>query len=282
MSVTPIGARSRGERHTALSTESSGRARREWVDRERALVTAARSGCERDRRDLVNAFLPRIAGLARDYRGVQAVSREELMQAGVLGLLRALERYDPSRSNQFWTYARWWVRQAMQELVSSLKGAVVLSDRAQRQLASVNAARREHVQSRGCEPSTRDLAATTGLRAAQITMLIGAGQPAHALDERTDNQRGGGRPLAEALRDPAGGDAFEHATLRVAARALPAVLATLTPRELAIIRGRYGFDGEQRSLGELAAELRVSTERVRQIEQVAMRKLRESCDAAAA
>jgi RNA polymerase sigma factor (sigma-70 family) len=204
------------------------------------------------------------------------------MQAGVLGLLRALERYDPTRSNQFWTYARWWVRQAMQELVSSQNCAVVLSDRAQRQLARINAARREHVESLGSEPSTRDLAATTGLRAGQIMMLVGAAQPAHALEERTDNQNGAGRALVEVLRDPAGGDAFEHATLRVAAGALPAVLATLTPRELAIIRGRYGFDGEQRSLGDLAVELRVTTERVRQIEHVAMRKLRESCDAAAA
>jgi DNA-directed RNA polymerase sigma subunit (sigma70/sigma32) len=88
--------------------------------------------------------------------------------------------------------------------------------------------------------------------------------------------------LAESLRDPAAEDAFEHATLRVAAGALPAVLATLTPRELAIVRGRFGIDGAQRSLHGLAAELCVSTERVRQIEQVAMRKLRESCDRAAA
>jgi RNA polymerase sigma factor (sigma-70 family) len=263
-------------------TETSGRPDGDWATRERALVAAARSGSDRDRRRLVDAFLPRIAGLARDYRGVRAVSREELMQAGVLGLFRALERYDSTRSNQFWTYARWWVRQAMQELVSSLNFAVVLSDRAQRQLASVNAARREHLQSRGREPSTHDLAATTGLRPAQITMLIGATQPPYALDERSDGHSGAAPALVEALRDPAGGDGYEHATLRVAARSLPAVLATLNPRELAIIRGRYGFDGEQRSLRDLAAELSVTTERVRQIEQAAMHKLRESCDAAAA
>ena len=70
-------------------------------------------------------------------------------------------------------------------------------------------------------------------------MLIGATQPAHALDERSDGHRGATPALLEALRDPAGNDAYEHATLRVAARSLPAVLATLNPRQLAIIRGRW-------------------------------------------
>jgi RNA polymerase sigma factor (sigma-70 family) len=251
-------------------------------EHERVLVLAARGGGEREREELIEAFLPKIGGVARDYRGVRAVSRDELMQAGVLGLLRALERYDPSRANNFWTYARWWVRQAMQEVVSSLNGVVVLSDRALRQLARVNTARRDHMQSKGCEPSTRDLAAITGLPPAQVALLVGAAQPAQAFDERADPERPWGRPIAESLRDPAGEDPFEHATLRAAAGALPAVLATLTPRELAIVRGRYGMDGEQRSLRNLAAELSVTTERVRQIEEVAMRKLRESCDTAVA
>jgi RNA polymerase sigma factor (sigma-70 family) len=106
-------------------------------------------------------------------------------------------------------------------------------------------------------------------------MLVAASQPAQTLDARLDPRAS---PLVESLKDPAGEDAFEHATLRAAARALPAVLATLTPRELAIVRGRYGMDGERRSLGELGAELHVSPERIRQIEREAMRKLRESFD----
>jgi RNA polymerase sigma factor (sigma-70 family) len=231
-----------------------------------------------ERDEFVEAFLPHIAALAREYRAVRAVSREELMQAGVLGLLKALERYDPERANSFWTYARWWVRQAMQELVSSLNGVVVFSDRALRQLARVNAARHDHLQAQGREPSTEDLAAVTGLPPAQVTMLLGAAQPPRAFDERPGLDRPRAHSLAESLRDPAAEDPFEHATLRVAADALPAVLATLSPRELAIVRGRFGIDGARRSLHGLAAELRLSTERVRQIEQAAMLKLRESCD----
>jgi hypothetical protein len=129
----------------------------------------------------------------------------------------------------------------MQELVSSLKGAVVFSDRALRQLARVNAARHDHLQTQGREPSTRDLAILTGLPPAQVTQLVGAAQPRQDFDERADVERPRAHSLAESLRDPAPEDAFEHATLRVAADALPAVLATLTPRELAIVRARFGM-----------------------------------------
>jgi RNA polymerase sigma factor (sigma-70 family) len=248
---------------------------------ERAVVEAAQRGDGRERGELVRAYLPRIAGIARDYRGARAVSREELMQSGVLGLLCALERYDADRGTKFWTYAQWWVRRAMQELVSALNNPVVFSDRALRQLTRVNAARRDHVQSRGCEPSPADLAAITGLKPTQVAMLIGAAQQAQSLDDRSDPELTPARASIESLPDPAGEDPFEHATLRAASRVLPAVLATLDPRERVIVGGRYGIDGDPRSLRDLAAELSLSPERARQIEQVAMRKLRESCDGTA-
>jgi RNA polymerase sigma factor (sigma-70 family) len=248
---------------------------------ERALVLAASVGGERKREELIELLLPRIGGIARDYRAVPSITREELMQAGVMGVLKALARFDPRRENQFWTYAQWWVRQAMQELVSSLTHAVVLSDRATRHLARVKAAHREHVQARGQEPSMRELAAHTGLKPAHVTMLIRASQPARAFNVEADTEAPRTLPLAESLPDEASEDPFEHATLRVAARALPAVLATLTSRELTVIRGRYGFDGEPRAASELAAQLRVSVQRVRQVEQAALRKLQESCDVTA-
>ena len=246
---------------------------------ERSLVLAAKESRGQARAELVDVFLPRIGSVARRYRDVRAVSREDLMQAGVVGLLNALERYDPSRENHFWAYASWWVVQAMQELVSSLSNVVVLSDRALRQLSRLKAARLSHMQAHRREPSNRDLAAITGLPTAQVSRLVVATRPARALDQGADADDPGARPLTETLRDPAAEDALENATLRLAARVLPAVLATLTPRELAVVRGRYGIGGDQRSLRELATELSLSGERVRQIEQIAIGKLRDSCDA---
>ncbi|HEY1515750.1 MAG TPA: sigma factor, partial [Solirubrobacteraceae bacterium] len=94
-----------------------------------------------------------IASVARAYRRSTAVGREELTQEGVVGLLRALDRYDPDRGVPFWGYAAWWVRQAMQQVVSELSAPMVLSDRALRQLARVKHAQRRFEQTSGREPS---------------------------------------------------------------------------------------------------------------------------------
>ena len=87
---------------------------------DRELVLAAKECRGEARGALIEAFTPLIGNVARGYRGASGVGRAELMQEGVVGLLRALERYDPELETPFWAYASWWVRQAMQQLVSEL------------------------------------------------------------------------------------------------------------------------------------------------------------------
>ena len=96
---------------------------------ERELVLAAKE-CRGEARDaLLEAFTPLIGTVARGYRGASEVGRGELMQQGMVGMLRALQRYDPELETPFWAYASWWVRQAMQQLVSELGRPVVVPDR---------------------------------------------------------------------------------------------------------------------------------------------------------
>src|SRR5690349_1319187 len=117
------------------------------------LVLAAQRNEAGARDELVNAYMPLVGAVARDYRYARAVDRAELMQDGVVGLLRGLERYDASLGTPFWAYASWWVRQAMQKLVAELSGPVVLSDRALRQLARIRDARRAFITAHRREPS---------------------------------------------------------------------------------------------------------------------------------
>jgi RNA polymerase sigma factor (sigma-70 family) len=122
---------------------------------ERRLVQAAKGGDRQAREQLVEAFLPLIAGVARVYRSSGGIKRTELMQEGVVGLLRALERYDPGLEVPFWGYATWWVRQAMQQLVAELTRPMVLSDRALRQLSQLKRAHGEFVQEQGASRPRR-------------------------------------------------------------------------------------------------------------------------------
>jgi DNA-directed RNA polymerase sigma subunit (sigma70/sigma32) len=128
-----------------------GRSGRLPASLERELVAAAVAGDGDARAALVEAFLPLIGSVARNYRASRQITRVELMQEGVVGLLRALERFDPSSSVPFWAYASWWVRQAMQQLVSELSRPVVLSDRALRQLSRIKEAHSAHQRQTGHE-----------------------------------------------------------------------------------------------------------------------------------
>ena len=125
------------------------------------MLAARANAAERTR--LVEEYKPRIRNVARAYRHSPGVDPGELVQEGVVGLLRALERYDPELGTPFWPYAAWWVRQAIQRLISERCSPIVLSDRALRQLARVRRARQVWVQAHAREPTLGELAEATGM-----------------------------------------------------------------------------------------------------------------------
>jgi RNA polymerase primary sigma factor len=239
---------------------------------ERALILRAKAGGPRDREELVDWFAPMIASVARAYRR-SAVDREELTQEGVVGLLRALERYDPERGVPFWGYAVWWVRQAMQQVVSELSRPIVLSDRALRQLARIKGAQRQFEQAHRHEPSPLELAPLVGLPRWQIESLTRADRNTRGLDEPAVGERSKGTSLAELLADVPAQDAYERVDQRELASTVPNLLAHLDERERTIIRSRYGLDRPAQTLREVAPKLGISAERVRQIEHDALEKL---------
>jgi RNA polymerase sigma factor (sigma-70 family) len=238
------------------------------------VVLAAKQGGSRERQQLIDAFMSSIAGIARLYRRSSAVEWQELTQEGVVGLLRALERYDAEMGVPFWAYASWWVRQAMQQLVSELSRPLVLSDRALRQLARIKDAQRRIEQTSRREASTDELAEVVGLPRPQVESLICTERTARGLDEPSRPDAGEGTTLGELLADPVAEEPYERVPYRVMAADLPSLLAELSERERAVICARYGIGREEETLREVAGGLGVTAERVRQIEQDALGKLR--------
>jgi RNA polymerase sigma factor (sigma-70 family) len=244
---------------------------------EAELIAAALRGRPGARARLTETFTPLIGQMARAYAGVRGVDRAELMQEGVVGLLRALERYDLDQGTPFWAYASWWVRQAMQQLVSELSRPVVLSDRAMRELARMRAARRELAGASGREPTRQEIAAASGLSLEQVDRLISVERRPWALDERRNGPDGPGPQVEELLPDPRAEDAYDEVVLRLDALALPRLLGRLSARQCRVIAGRFGFGGRPRTLRELGGELGMSAERVRQIEQGSLEEMRSAC-----
>jgi RNA polymerase primary sigma factor len=248
-----------------------------WDERRFQLVLAAQRRENGKREELIDEFMPLVGGVARLYRGSSAVNRTELMQQGVVGLLEALERYDPELGTPFWAYASWWVRQAMQQLVAQLGRPVVLSDRALRELARLAAEQRRFVQEHAREPTLCELAEAAEMPVAHLQRLQVANRQARGLEEPLGGDPGSST-FADVLCDPEAEDPYERVPQRATADQVRFLLDTLDDRERAIVRGRFGLDCPQSTLRELGSRLGVSAERVRQIEQRALDKLQiQSC-----
>src|ERR1700761_5965980 len=169
---------------------------------ERALVAEAQRGDRVAREALVSAYMPLISGAALAYRPVAAIQRDELTQEGVVGLLRALERYELDRGVPFWAYAAWWVRQSMQQVVSELSRPLVLSDRAMRQLARIRATQRQFEQAQLREATSSELAAIVAIPRAQVESLLNTERAPRGFDEAAGPD-GSDRPaVSDLLSDP--------------------------------------------------------------------------------
>jgi RNA polymerase primary sigma factor len=243
---------------------------------ERGLVERAAGGDPRARERLIDVFWPRIAAVARIYDRLPSVNRAELMQEGVAGLLIGLRCYDPSREVPFWGYAAWWVRQAMQRLVAEVTGPVVLSDRATRYLVRVRRARQQHLQATGQEPSTAQLAQLTRLDRQQIDQLISVERAPRGLDEPLTTDDASSAKLSDCIADPHAEDPYERVLDRLGIDDAASLPDGLRARERHVIRSRYGIGRPVQTLQELAEELHITAERVRQIQERALDQLRSN------
>lgn len=242
--------------------------------RERTLVLAAAGGDVSARERLVLTFMPAIGSVARLYRGSPGVERAELMQEGVVGLLRALERYQPGMGTPFWAYASWWVRQAMQDLVSDVTRPIVLSDRALRAMARVKRARQAHAQLNMREPSSAELAEATGLPLAQVETLLTLEQAPRSLEEPLRGDTAAGATARELLVDPVGEDDYERIVEHAGVEEIRTLTELLDERERKVLYEHYGLDRKPQTLRQIGSHLGLSAERVRQIEQHALAELR--------
>lgn len=242
---------------------------------ERNLVIAAECGDAAACRRLVETFLPAIASLARGFEGSR-VERRELLQEGVAGLLFAARRYDAELDTPFWAYAKFWVRKAMQELVAELARPVALSDRAARDLSRIRRVRNEHLQGTGKEPTAEQVSAATGLARTQVESLLATERMPRGLEDPVRGDDPSSPTIGETIVDPIAERAYENVLDGLEVHGVLDLTDGLEDRERSVIRSHYGLGQEPRTLSEIGAGLGLTAERARQIEAVALSKLREA------
>jgi RNA polymerase primary sigma factor len=217
------------------------------------------------RQRLVSANLGWVITLARRSQG-SAVTLDELLQAGVIGLLLAVEHFDPARG-RFTTYATFLVRQEIHRAIEDAGPGLRVRLKVRREAAQVHAARRELSEVLERPPTHDEIATATGLSVAAVRRVLPLGLAPTSLD-------GDDRPLASLLEDPQA-RVEEQVLAKARASAARVLLGALTPHQERVMRLRFGLDdGEIRNRAEVGRLLRVSRERVRQIEVEALERLK--------
>ena len=239
------------------------------------LSRKARSGDARARRRLIEKNLRLVISVAKKYRGM-GLPFEDLIQEGNLGLMKAVKRFDPEMGNRFSTYATWWIRQTVGRALADKGRTVRMPVHMGEKLRKLARNRAELTSELGREPTDAELAGRLGWAEEETRFTTTLLADATSLD-RPVNAEEGAAELGEFVVDERVSRVAEEVVERAEAARLFELLAHLPERARQVLIRRYGVDGgEPATLRELAEELGVSRERVRQLQREAEHRLRGS------
>jgi RNA polymerase nonessential primary-like sigma factor len=241
-------------------------------DRQRELRALIRDG-HVAKNHLLEANLRLVVSLAKRYTG-RGMPLLDLIQEGNLGLIRAVEKFDYTKGFKFSTYATWWICQAITGGMVEQGRTIRLPVHLVEQVNKLARIKRDLHQQLGREATNEELAKESGLTPEKVVDLLDHARDPVSLDMPVGTEEDA--PLGDFIEDSDATDAESAVISGLLQDDLRRVLATLDPREQAVIRLRYGLeDGQPRTLDQIGKQFGLSRERVRQIEREVMSKLRQ-------
>ncbi len=228
------------------------------------------------RQKLVESNLRLVVFMSRKYEERTTLPILDIVQEATIGLLRAIDRFDPARGHRLATYATWWIRQSINRAIADQGRSMKLPAQLSQAIMKLQKLQRALSQEHGRSPSRQELATASGMSVLQVEEALRAAQSMLSLEAPVGGDED--FELGESLQGGEGNEPASNLTRSELKREVEEVLESLSERERLILEKRFGMGDFQstgpQTLEDVAAQLNLSRERVRQLEIRALRKLR--------
>jgi RNA polymerase primary sigma factor len=238
------------------------------------LAALIKKGDQDARTRMIKANLRLVVKIAQDYSNY-GLPLMDLISEGNIGLMKAVERFDPAKGGKLSTYGSWWIKQSIKRALANQSKTIRLPVHMVDKIAKLRRVMTLLAESYGREPTDEELCGETGMAPKKLSLLKRAAQRPTSLDSPVgDDERSS---FAEIIGDEHAENPFEVLSDKNMLNQIDSLLEVLDERESKIIEARYGLCGKTAmTLEEVGSELKVTRERIRQLQNIALDKMRKS------